>query len=112
MILLAGCKTKPFVKHSLDFEKLGDNCSNRAPGISMNSNLNGERFVFEACLDADFTKEQVVSEQPNDTTVVIRFERKNPQQGLYKLTIDLDAYPRYHLLILDGESIQMQRVDP
>jgi hypothetical protein len=112
IIIIASCKTRPFVKHSLDFEKIGDNCSNRTEGIAMNSNLNGERFVFESCLDADFRKEQVTSEQTNDSTVVIKFERKNSQQALYKLTIDLDAYPRYHLLILDGETSQMKRVEP
>ena len=70
----------------------------------MNSNLNGERFEFQSCLDADFKKEQVTSSQPNDTTVMIKFERKNSKQALYKLTIDIDAYPRYSLLILDGDT--------
>jgi len=78
----------------------------------MNSNLNGERFELQSCLDADFKKEQVTSSQPNDTTVSIKFERKNSQQALYKLTIDLDAYPRYSLLVLDGDTIHMKRVEP
>jgi hypothetical protein len=112
IILSAGCKTKSFVKHSLDFEKIADKCSEQVASISMNSNLNGERFELQACLDADFKKEQVISSQPNDTTVIIKFERKNSQQALYKLTIDLDAYPRYSLLVLDGDSIQMKRVEP
>jgi hypothetical protein len=109
---LVSCNTKPFVKHSLSFEKIADNCSNQSANISMNSNLNGERFVFESCLDADFTKAQVTSTQPNDSTVLINFERKNAEQALYKLTIDLDAYPRYSLLIIDRDSIRMQRVEP
>jgi len=112
IILLTGCQTKPFVKHSLDFEKTADSCTNQVSAISMNSNLNGERFEFQSCLDTDFKKEQAMSYQPNDTTVMIKFERKNPKQALYKLTIDIDAYPRYSLLILDGDSIQMKRVEP
>ena len=112
IILLMACKTQPFVKHSLEFEKIADHCKNQASAISMNSNLNGERFELQSCLDADFKKEQVTSYQPNDTTVMIKFERKNSQQALYKLTIDIDAYPRYSLLILDGDSIQMKRVEP
>ena len=112
IILLAGCKTKPFVKHSLEFEKVADQCGGGVPGISMNSNLNGERFEFQSCVDADFKKEQVTSSQPNDTTVIIKIERKNSKQALYKLTIDIDAYPRYHLLVLDGDSIQMKAVEP
>lgn len=112
LVLSFACKTKPFVKHSLDFEKLAGDCKDKAAGLSMNSNLNGERYEFQSCLDADFKKEQVTSSQPNDSTVVIKFERKNAQQALYKLTIDLDAYPRYSLLVLDGDSINMKAVEP
>ncbi|HKC36412.1 MAG TPA: hypothetical protein VKB95_10135 [Chitinophagaceae bacterium] len=112
IVLSAACTTKPFVKHSLDFEKIADKCDGLVPGISMNSNLNGERFEFQSCLDADFRKEQVTSYQPNDSTVIIKFERKNSKRALYKLTIDLDAYPRYSLLVLDGDSIPMKRVEP
>ena len=111
-IILTGCKTKPFVKHSIEFEKLSDKCDQVNSGIAMNSNLNGERFEFQSCLDADFKKEQVTSYQPNDTTVMIKFERKNSQRALYKLTIDIDAYPRYSLLIIDGDTIHMKAVEP
>jgi hypothetical protein len=112
VISVMGCKTKPFVRHSLDFEKIADKCDQPASSMSMNSNLNGERFELQSCLDADFKKEQITSSQPNDTTVVIKFERKNSTQALYKLTIDLDAYPRYSLLILDGDTIHMKLVEP
>src|SRR5262249_2789647 len=110
--LIAACKTKPFVKHSIVFEKVADDCNAISPDFRMNSNLNGERFEFQRCLDADFKKEQLTSQQSNDTTVILKFERKNSRQALYKLTIDLDAYPRYHLLIIDGDSIQMKPVEP
>jgi hypothetical protein len=109
---IIACKTKPFAKHSLEFEKLSDQCNGQQPGISMNSNLNGERFEFQSCLDADFKKEQLTSVQQNDTIVILKFERKNAIQALYKLTIDLEAYPRYSLLILDGDTIHMKPVEP
>ena len=112
IVLLAACNTKPFVKHSLEFEKIADNCGTQSATMSMNSNLNGERFEFQSCLDADFKKEQLTSSQVNDTTVILKFERKNTQQALYKLTIDVDAYPRYSLLIIDGDSIHMKAVEP
>lgn len=112
IVLLVSCKTKPYVKHSLNFEKIGDNCSKQETAMSMNSNLNGERFELQSCLDADFKKEQITSYQLNDTTVILKFERKNSQQSLYRLTIDLDAYPRYSLLILDRDTIHMKAVEP
>ncbi|HLG39865.1 MAG TPA: hypothetical protein VI461_09360 [Chitinophagaceae bacterium] len=109
---IAACRTKPFVKHDLEFEKVADNCNNQDAAFRMNSNLNGERFELQRCLDADFKKGQLTSYQPNDTTVVLKFERKNSSQALYQLTIDLDAYPRYSLLILDGDTIHMKQIEP
>ena len=112
IICCVACKTKPYVKHSVIFEKIADGCYKQVPGISMNSNLNGERFELQSCLDTDFKKDQISSSQPNDSTVIIKFERKNSKRSLYKLTIDLDAYPRYSLLVLDGDTIHMKAVEP
>jgi len=107
IVLVAACKSKPFVKHELKFEKAADNCSGPDPGFKMNSNLNGERYEFQRCLDADFTKDQLTSVQRGDT-VELKFERKNPKQALYNLTVDVDAYPRYNILIIDGTAIEIR----
>jgi hypothetical protein len=103
MVVFAGCKSTPFVKHDLSFEKVSDDCSAMNPGFKMNSNLNGERYEFQRCLDADFKKEQLTHERQGDT-IVLKFERKNSKQALYNLTIDLDAYPRYNFLAIDGNT--------
>src|SRR5882724_2043584 len=95
VVVVTACKTKPFVKHSVEFEKLGDNCQSISNGFKMNSNLNGERYEFQRCLDADFKKEQLSAVRQGDT-IVLKFERKSQQQALYSLVIDLDAYPRYN----------------
>ena len=79
-VLLTGCKTKPFVKHDLKFEKVADNCEGMNTKFEMNSNLNGERYEFERCLDADFRKEQLTSVQRGDT-IELKFERKNAKQA-------------------------------
>ncbi|TMI72301.1 MAG: hypothetical protein E6H09_10465 [Bacteroidetes bacterium] len=105
--LLNGCKTKPFVKHDLQFEKVADNCNGMNMDFKMNSNLNGERYEFQRCLDADFAKEQLTSVQRGDT-IELKFERKNSKQAVYKLTVDLDAYPRYNILIIDGTPIAIR----
>lgn len=110
VVLIAACKTKPYVKHDLSFKKVAENCQGIKEGINMNSNLNGERFVFQSCLDTDFKKEQLRSFRQGDT-VVLSFERKNTVQALYDITIDLDVYPRYTYLILDGTEIGIQPYD-
>jgi hypothetical protein len=103
LVLAAACKTKPFIKHGLDFKKVADNCETMNTGFKMNSNLNGERYEFQRCLDADFSKEQLSSIRQGDT-IILKFERKNSKQALYDLVIDLDAYPRYNFLTIDNNT--------
>jgi hypothetical protein len=102
--IFSACETKPYVKHELEFTRIADDCSAMNTDFHMNSNLNGERYEIERCLDADFSKEQLTSVQ-RGTVVELKFERKNPKQALYKLVIDVDAYPRYDTLIIDGTAI-------
>jgi hypothetical protein len=103
LVAVAACKTTPFVKHDLDFKKVADNCEKINAGFKMNSNLNGERYEFQRCLDADFRKEQLTTVRQGDT-IILKFERKNSKQALYDLVIDLDAYPRYNFLTIDDNT--------
>jgi hypothetical protein len=36
------------------------------------------------------------------------FVKHNASQALYKLTVDVDAYPRYNMLIIDGAAIAIR----
>ena len=101
--IFVSCKTKPFTKHSMKFEKVSENCSGIDQKIKMNSNLNGERLEFQACLDADFQKAQLTSFRQGDT-VVLKFDRTKSQQALYNIILDVDSYPRYYFLSIDGNT--------
>ena len=74
-----------------------------SPLSKMNSNLNGERLEFQACLDADFQKAQLTSFRQGDT-VVLKFDRTKSQQALYNIILDVDSYPRYYFLSIDGNT--------
>ena len=87
----------------MKFEKAGNDCNAMDPAFRMNSNLNGERYEFQRCLDADFKKEQLTSMRQGDT-VVLKFERKNSIQALYNITVDVDSYPRYNFLTIDDNT--------
>jgi hypothetical protein len=100
------CKTKPFLKHELKFEKTADHCDAMDVNFKMNSNLNGERYEFQRCLDDDFQKEQLTSIMQGDT-VLLKFERKNQKQALYKVIVDVDSYPRYNFLNIEGTVIRI-----
>ncbi|HMU47082.1 MAG TPA: hypothetical protein PKC72_11990 [Chitinophagaceae bacterium] len=101
--LMISCKTKPFLKHKIEFEKLSDNCDAIDKSFGMNSNINGERYEFQECLDADFSKEKFSSVRQGDT-VVLKFERSASPQVLYKIIVDIDSYPRYSFVTIDGET--------
>lgn len=105
--LIAGCKTKPFLKHDLKFEKVSDNCNEINSSFKMNSNLNGERYEFQRCLDEDFQKEQLTSIRQGDT-VVLKFVRKNTMQVLYNITVDVDSYPPYNSLTIDDNTFPIR----
>lgn len=102
--LLFSCERKPYVEHKLQFEKVADNCKDQQSYFRMVSNFGGERFEFEKCLPPDFKKEQLVSERKGDTVVVSFKDVQAGQAGnvVYHLTLDIDSYPRYRLIIVDG----------
>ena len=103
MVVTASCKTKPFLKHSMKFEKVADDCSGLSNSFKMNSNLNGERYEFQRCLDVDFQKTQLTSIRQGDT-VILKFERTKTKQALYNIIVDVDSYPRYNFLTIDGNT--------
>jgi hypothetical protein len=109
MVILVGglqvsCERKPYVEHKLQFEKVADDCKDQQSYFRMVSNFGGERYEFEKCLPPDFKKEQLVSERKGDTVLVSFKNVQDAQAGnvVYHLTLDIDSYPRYRLIIVDG----------
>jgi hypothetical protein len=105
IIFLTGCDRKPFVEHKLKFEKMNASCEKISPAFKMTSNFGGERFEFEKCLPADFTKEQMTSSRQGDT-VVVKF--KHPEAGksgdAFRITLDIDSYPKYSYITIDNDT--------
>lgn len=91
--------TEAYLHHSLEFRKTGDDCSRNEGRFSMNSNTNGERYLFQQCLDRGFSGKQLEVSRQGDT-VVVRFKANGGAQALFDLTLDIDTYPRYHFLTI------------
>jgi len=106
VLAVIACNRKPFVDHKLKFEKISDNCENLKPSFRMVSNVAGERYEFERCLGANFTKEMMNVSRLSDT-VLVQFQSGGGQQALFKITLDIDSYPRYHFITIDGETFQV-----
>jgi len=107
LILAAiSCNRHPFVRHKLKFEKISDNCENLKPSFRMVSNVAGERYEFEKCLDANFSKDMMKVSRQGDT-VLVQFAQATGQTVLDKITLDIDSYPRYNFITVDNETFNV-----
>jgi len=102
LVLLFACERKPFVEHKVTMENAGS-CAAIQGYFRLESNFGGERFSFQKCLPARITKEDVISSRHGDT-VVVSFKQSNPgATALFNVTLDIDSYPKYHFVEIDGE---------
>jgi hypothetical protein len=99
------CERKPYVEHKLKFEKVSDDCKDQQSYFRLNSNFGGERYEFEKCLPADFKEDQMTTERKGDT-VMVDFKTASADAGnkVYHITLDIDSYPRYQFLTIDGDT--------
>jgi hypothetical protein len=111
-IFIMSCERKPFVEHKLKFEKVADDCKEQQSYFRMNSNFGGERYEFEKCLPADFTDGQISSERQGDT-VLVRFKNASPgpTNKVYHITLDIDSYPAYHFVTIDGDTYSISAAE-
>ena len=106
ILITISCNRKPFVDHKLKFEKISDNCENLKPSFRMVSNVAGERYEFEKCLDANFTNDMMKVSRQGDT-VLVQFPKTGAHAVLNKITLDIDSYPRYNFITIDNETINV-----
>lgn len=87
----------------MSYEKLGD-CNNEPVPVKMTANIAGERYEFVTCLSDDFDGKNYSVERKGDTVLVL-FPRSRTNPKTYKITLDIDAKPAYHLIMLDNHEV-------
>ena len=98
-------KTEPYLKHSIEKpEKIGD-CSSYDPKYSMTSNIIGERYEFQKCLQANYDAQYKI-ERKGDT-VAVSFPKSDGPSALFKIILNIDTYPRYNYLSIDGNTVRI-----
>ncbi|HOZ79582.1 MAG TPA: hypothetical protein PLY34_16420 [Ferruginibacter sp.] len=109
--LIFSCNNnEAFINHKLTFEKMGD-CSPGEKAGSMLSNIAGERYVFESCLDAAFDGTQYSVDRVGDS-LVVSFPKTDGPKNAFNITLDIDAFPVYNFIVLDGkEAIPIRHVE-
>jgi hypothetical protein len=105
VILLFSCNDGDFINHTLVAEKAGD-CASATGEFKMVSNTSGQRYTFDLCLDAAFNVKNYSVMRNADTIMVIFPQVKSGDaSALYKLTLDVDAKPRYNFIKLGDKLI-------
>ena len=95
------CASKPYLRHKLQYKKINADCSGQDPGYKMNSNINGERYEFQECLDSDFDGKNYTVDRKGDTVVVsFASAMKKKSKSLFGITLDIDTYPRYNFMTI------------
>ena len=104
VLFLSSC-SNAFINHDLKAEKIGD-CALQSAPIKMISNINGERYEFNYCLEDGYDGKNYSVERKGDS-LVVSFPKAANKTALYKLILDIDAKPAYHHIVLGDKTLEV-----
>jgi hypothetical protein len=105
--ILSSCENKPFINSTLKVDKVGD-CSQQPSSTQMTKNINGERYEFETCMIDGFDDKHYTVTRQGDTLLLNLIDPPvNEKMVLYKLTLDIDAYPQYRYIKLGDQILDI-----
>ena len=104
IVLLTSCKGS-FINHELQAERIGD-CNQQEQPVKMESNINGERYEFDYCLEDGYNGKDYKVERRGDS-LIVSFPKPSAKKALYKLILDIDAKPNYHHILLGDKAIEV-----
>jgi hypothetical protein len=102
IFFLSSCSNS-FINHELKAEQIGTCTEQKAP-IKILSNINGERYEFQYCLDDNFDGKNYTIERSGDS-LLVKFTVTTKKTALFKLTLDIDAKPAYHHITLGDQTL-------
>lgn len=103
-VLLCSC-SDAFINHKLTFEKAGA-CGNDQGGIQMLSNINGERYTFDECMNDSFDGKTYTVTRSGDS-IFVKFPKGSGAQSRFTITIDIDAKPAYHHIFFEDREVKV-----
>jgi len=72
----------------------------------MVSNINGERYEFQYCVEDGFDGKNYTIERKGDS-LLVKFPATTKKTALYKLILDIDAKPAYHHITLGDQTLEI-----
>jgi hypothetical protein len=109
LYLLASCDENQ-LNHKLEFKKIGS-CNQMSPLYHMESNVAGDRYTFNQCLPENFDGTTYKVDRKGDT-LLVSFSESDEPKAAFTLTLDIDAYPEYHHILLGNEMLHVGEVAP
>ncbi len=104
VLSLVSCGDEEYFKTNIKLSKLAAGCADKETHFAMESNINGERYNFNVCLEDNYDAKNCSVTKSHDT-VFVNFKRAAVTDLVtYKASIDIDTYPRYNYIIIDGNS--------
>ncbi len=110
VVFLCSCNDGDFINHTLVAEKTGS-CAGAGGAFNMVSNTAGERYTFSICLAEGYNAKNYTVTRKGDTILVAfpPVPSGEPtglvKTALYKMTLDIDAKPRYNFIKLGEELV-------
>ena len=86
-------------------EKIGE-CNQQTVPVKMISNINGERYEFQYCVEDGFDGKNYTVERKGDS-LLVKFPATTKKTALYKLILDIDAKPAYHHITLGDQTLEI-----
>ena len=111
LVVVFSChNNEAFINHKIEYKKIGE-CSAGEKTINMTSNIAGERYEFEACLNSNFGGDAYTVERKGDS-LVVSFQRVDGDKAAFNIFLDIDAFPVYDYIVIDGkDAIAIKHVE-
>lgn len=100
-----------FINHKIEYKKLGG-CGEISPLIQMESNIAGDRYIFNQCLPDDFDEKGYSVIRSGDTLVVSFNKKPDKPLSEFNVTLDIDANPRYGHIRIGNQVLAIGTVEP
>lgn len=109
ILLLSSCGPDAFINHKLKAEKVRACTNELTPAkINITSNIYGEHYEFECCLEENFDVKNYTVEKKGDSLFVKLPAANGKTTALYKLVLDIEANPAYRYISINGVGINMK----
>lgn len=104
VLLLTSCGEDEYIKSGINLSRIAAGCADKETHFAMESNINGERYNFNICLEDNYDAKNCSVTKSHDTVFVNFKKGLTADLVTYKATIDIDTYPRYNYIIIDGNA--------